>query len=144
MPTQTVVFPPRPRRRPRVWRAVLVVAAFWIMCGPVLVTETTTPEGVRLLVTQRWAGTDEWEVSFFYQYPGEPWVWNYIDHDDFYWWRGRIRLDPVRHRADIYRGWERVGWFDWQHRRFHLTVDDDDEPPKHYIAGSPLAHRFGD
>jgi hypothetical protein len=66
-----------------------------------------------MVVTQTYSGTMEpYTVSFYTTRDRQDWDWYYIDHEDLYWWGGRIKLQADASRAVIYKGRARAAEYD--------------------------------
>ena len=112
---------------------------------PVLIAESSAPDGIEMCLTQTHNGLLEgflepYYISFFYRKNDtERWKWCYMDHEDTYWWSGSILVDPKASKARIVRGTKEVAVFDWEANT--LTFDSDRgvvATPEAEITGNPL------
>lgn len=78
-----------------------------VVCHEVLPTQG------EILITQEYNGVrDPYYISLFYRnHPSEDWKYYYIEHEDFYWWKGSIEHNKETGIASIYRGSKLVGEF---------------------------------
>lgn len=112
---------------------------------PLLVAEAISSEGFHFCVTQVRTGTAEpFNVAFFYRTPSGPWIWNYLDHEDTFWWKGSIRINEKNKRAMVYKGRSVVASFDWASNVFtcrgHTYPPGSGKP----IAVDPLRYRINE
>lgn len=54
----------------------------------------------------------------------EPWTWLYVDHQDLYWWRGRIDIAPDVNSFTLKRGNEVVATVNLAADRYILRGED--------------------
>lgn len=78
-----------------------------------VVSYTVLPTQSEILITQEYNGIqDPYAISLFYRiHPSEDWKYYYMEHEDFYWWKGSIEHDKKTGIASIYRGSRLVSEF---------------------------------
>lgn len=95
-----------------VWAvALLWLILFFTAGGRGIVASVTAPDGTEMCVIQTPDGETH-QTGFYYRLPGRRWGWFYYEHEDSYWWVGRIRLSPEGTRAVLYRLFLPVAYFD--------------------------------
>jgi len=101
---------------------VLVVGVLNRLTGTRIVALETLPNGVEIMVKQKftWSG-DLFNTSFQYRSPGGEWLSRYYSHEDSYWGRGRVTLDPTSHTATIERDGVATIAFNWGHSGSHAV-----------------------
>ena len=94
---------------------------FFMPFGPVgkaiLITQATTHSGMEMRLTQTRNRdiSEPYTISFYYKnYNDESWKWFYIDHEDFYWRSGAIKIDEDNKKATLFRGSKALACFDWE------------------------------
>jgi len=118
--------------------ALLLIAAagllLWHINGPRYVVRVVAPDGTEFCIVQ----TCNWDLELFttscyYRKPGGHWGWFYYDHEDWYWRRGQVDVDPVAKRIRVYRDGRVTVTFDWDSERFRLFRTDI---PQREITGA--------
>jgi hypothetical protein len=66
-----------------------------------------------------WSG-EPFTTSFIYRKPGADWGWFYYDHQDWYWGRARVSLDPKARVAVFYRDNSPAVTFAWDTETYTL------------------------
>ncbi|MFH1227715.1 MAG: hypothetical protein V1701_07415 [Planctomycetota bacterium] len=83
----------------------------------ILISRITTLNNMEMRLTQTHNThiLEPYTISFYYKdYNDKSWKWFYIDHEDFYWWSGCIKLNEDIKRATIFRGSKALAYFDWE------------------------------
>jgi hypothetical protein len=109
------------------------------LTGTRTVLQATMPNGVEIMVKQKftWSG-DLFNTSFHYRRPGGDWVWRYYSHEDGYWGRGTVTLDPSSHVASIDRDGRSTILFNWDTLRHTQFTETQDGRPRDFTVESDL------
>lgn len=85
------------------WEAFTVASL--LPGGTGILSELQLEDGARFVLVQKAnRSLEPYTVSFFYQEPGRPAGWCYIDHQDTRWWTGKLIFDKEKNRVLIFRG----------------------------------------
>lgn len=133
MPKESKLTPRRAFGLRWLWILVLFVILLGILWAflygpfgrPRIVARAVTPDGTELCVVQE-SNHDICEpfyTSVVYRKPGGRWGWFYYDHQDIYWRRGEVLINPDAKRISVYRNGTLVVTFDWQTEIFRKYAD---------------------
>lgn len=103
---------------------LVAVIVFTYFCMPfvstkriIIISEVTTRNGIKMWLTQKHNEHifKPYTISFCHKKGDDKsWEWFYIDHEDFFWWSGDIKINEDGKRATIFRGSKPLAYFDWE------------------------------
>lgn len=87
----------------------------WHINGTRIIADANLPDGTRFIVTQKcnWSGEPFTTACYFKNQEGR-WGWYYYDHEDIYWNRAPIHIDPDSRTLTISRNGNTTVTFNWE------------------------------
>jgi len=103
------------------------------LIGPRVVARAHAADGTEMCIVQKcnWSG-ELFTTHFVFRKPGAGWRRFYYDHQDDYWGRSRVSLNPDKRVAVFFRGGAPAVTFDWATETYTLhrwrRIDTESDP----------------
>jgi hypothetical protein len=103
-----------------------------------IVAVASAPGGEEVCIVQTYKGAEPYQVSLYARKPGGPWVWHYLEHQDFHWQDCRIEFVGTEMR--IYEGGDLRRTLSLAEATTPLPHDSGDDLPSNYTPEQILQH----